>query len=152
MATTTVTTHQLNQVLEDYKIHLSGDDKTAVSQSEAASATVTVNPPNWPTDRNRVPPFRAINRHLDLEQRTLGSNAFETGFLIVMFSGVSLNAVSDPERCWLNRADCFERRLQRFGGKREARSFRDCSDMQSEASGRAVEEFRIIHVKGNIWR
>ncbi|RDW85614.1 hypothetical protein BP5796_03939 [Coleophoma crateriformis] len=89
MSTTTVTAEQLSDVLQDYQIHLTGGESIPVQQSHSA---VVGNPANWPTDRNRIPPYRPINRHLDMEQRPLGSNAFENAFLFAMFSGVVANA------------------------------------------------------------
>lgn len=94
MATTTVATRQVHEILQDYKICLTGaSDKTSEFESHTKEV---VNPEGWPTDRHRVPPYRPINRELDPKERTLGTNIFETTFLIVMFSGVVTNAVRHP--------------------------------------------------------
>jgi len=85
----------LQNVLNDYKLHLTGyDDSNSTSEPHGSSILPTQNPPNWPTDRNRIPPYRPINRSLDPEERPRGSNAAEFVFINIMFTGVFLNAVS----------------------------------------------------------
>lgn len=86
---TVVTATELQNVLGDYRIHLTGYDGT----EEAAPERVE-NPLHWPANYHLVPDYRPINRHLNFEERPKGSNAVETAFLTVMFSGVFLNAVS----------------------------------------------------------
>ena len=101
--TTTITTEQLNEALNDYKIHLTGDSSRVSAPVKTEHHTASfVNPPSWPTDHYRIPPHRPVNRYLDLEQRPLGDNAMETAFLVVMFTGVVLNAVRT-----LNEMFCF---------------------------------------------
>jgi hypothetical protein len=89
----TVTATELQGVLEDYKIHLTGDNLTS-GQAESPP-TATRNPPDWPTDHRRVPDYRPVDRNRDVEGRPNGENAFERGFLTIMFTGVVMNAVSD---------------------------------------------------------
>lgn len=90
----TVTATQLNDVLEDYKIHLTGYDASAESASTTATPRAVSNPPNWPTDRRRVPDYRPIDRNRDAEGRPNGSVLPERIFLTLMFTGVVTNAVS----------------------------------------------------------
>lgn len=92
---TPVVTSELQHVLSDYKLHLTGyDDSNSTSESHESSMPQTQNPPSWPTNRNRIPPYRPINRILDPEMRPRGSNAAEFIFINIMFTGVFLNAVS----------------------------------------------------------
>ncbi|KAL3422097.1 hypothetical protein PVAG01_06253 [Phlyctema vagabunda] len=112
MTTTTVTTRQLDQVLQDYKIRLTGaGEETEASAQEQQAAPVS-NPTNWPTDRNRVPPYRPINRNLNLQERSFGSNVPETIFLTIMFSGVALNA--SIAKAWGATAGPFFPRVFRY--------------------------------------
>ncbi|CZR61844.1 uncharacterized protein PAC_11741 [Phialocephala subalpina] len=90
----TVTATQLNDVLEDYKIHLTGYDASAESASTTATPRAVSNPPNWPTDRRRVPDYRPIDRNRDAEGRPNGSVLPERIFLILMFTGVVTNATT----------------------------------------------------------
>lgn len=93
--TTTITTTEVQSVLSDYKIHLTGEQSTS-SQQESESTASFQNPPDWPTDRRRVPDFRPIDYTRTSEERPNGSNAFERAFLTIMFTGVATNAV----RCY----------------------------------------------------
>ena len=92
----TATATELQEVLNDYKIHLTGYDASSATQEQ--SPPRVQNPPNWPTDHYRVPDYRPINRNLDFAERPQGSNGFEFAFLTMMFTGVCLNAVSDSQR------------------------------------------------------
>lgn len=82
---------ELKGVLEDYKIHLTGDNPSS-KQSEAPTAVT--NPPDWPTDHRRVPNYRPVHKNRDVEGRPNGETAFERVFLTIMFTGVVMNAVS----------------------------------------------------------
>lgn len=86
------TATELQGVLEDYKIHLTGDNPSS-EQSEAPTAIT--NPPGWPTDHRRVPNYRRVDKNRDVEGRPNGGSAFERVFLTIMFTGVVMNAVSD---------------------------------------------------------
>jgi hypothetical protein len=86
------TATELQGVLEDYKIHLTGDNPSS-GQSEAPTAVT--NPPGWPTDHRRVPNYRPVDKNRDVEGRPNGESAFGRGFLTIMFTGVVMNAVSD---------------------------------------------------------
>jgi hypothetical protein len=86
------TATELQGVLEDYKIHLTGEHPSS-EQSEAT--TVVTNPPGWPTDHRRVPNHRPVDKNRDVDSRPNGENAFEKVFLIIMFTGVVMNAVGD---------------------------------------------------------
>ena len=89
------TATELQGVLEDYKIHLTGDN----SSSEQAESTprAAANPPDWPTDHRRVPDYRPVDRNRDVEGRPNGENAFARAFLTIMFTGVVMNAVSNDD-------------------------------------------------------
>ena len=100
-ATMSVTTTQnpvtgsVLQVLADYDLHHSGDPahpREAERPNLRPEPSIN-NPHWWPSDHNRVPPYRPINRNLDLEQRPDGANAIERTFIFVMLNGCGLNAV-----------------------------------------------------------
>jgi len=96
MSTPIVTTSELNHVLSDYRLHLTGYDDSI--QTEDPAHLQAQNPPNWPTDRHRIPSYRPVNRNLDPNERPRGSNPAEFIFINIMFTGVFLNAVSKCER------------------------------------------------------
>ena len=122
------TATELQGVLEDYKIHLTGDNPSS-EQSEAP--TEITNPPGWPTDHRRVPNYRPVEKNRDAEGRPNGEGAFERGFLTIMFTGVVMNAVSDNstrkvENKWL----IFTCRLLRRSGQLQVgHFFLGCSGM-----------------------
>jgi hypothetical protein len=95
MSTTVVTTSELENVLQNYKIHLTGQSSTTSSSSQEPQmrAISSQNPPNWPVDYRRVPDYRPVDTTRDVEGRPNGNNGLERGFLTVMFTGVFLNAV-----------------------------------------------------------
>ncbi|KFY17057.1 hypothetical protein V492_00917 [Pseudogymnoascus sp. VKM F-4246] len=95
-ATTTAVTYILQSTLQDYEVHISGNDINEANidaSSNPSSATTPVqNPPGWPRDQNRIPNYRPLNRNLNFEERPNGSNGIERAFLFAMFTGVALNA------------------------------------------------------------
>lgn len=93
-STTTVTAQEIQSVLTDYKIHLTGDNSANEELIPTHAPAIAENPSNWPMNHRRVPDFRPIDRNRGVEERPNGSNPFEQGFLIVMFTGVVANAVS----------------------------------------------------------
>lgn len=97
--TTTTNTSRLTlqQTLGDYEIHVTGAPQESQPKATPNSSTtqgITRNPASWPREYHRIPPRRPVNRELDWSQRPLGANLGEMVFLNIMFSGVSLNAVS----------------------------------------------------------
>lgn len=105
MTTTTTVTMatraEIQHILTDYEIRLTGSESGTSTQSanlHRDQLPTTENPPNWLSNYRRVPDYRPINRELDYNERTLGSNAFEFAFLNVMFTGVAVNAVS-ADKC-----------------------------------------------------
>ena len=62
------------------------------SQEEETQTPVT-NPPSWPTDHRRMPPYRPINRNLDRTTRPAGDNAVLFMFINTMLGGCGLLAV-----------------------------------------------------------
>lgn len=92
MATTTTTT-TLSEALQDYHIHLTGADDPPQVQVTARQSR-TPNPPHWPQNYRRVPPYRPINRHLDPAERPNGASTGEYVFVNVMLNGVRINSVS----------------------------------------------------------
>ncbi|KAH9218662.1 hypothetical protein DL95DRAFT_360385 [Leptodontidium sp. 2 PMI_412] len=102
MSTTTIDNPirlSLQQTLNDYELHLTGADDNTRNEitppnprSRSNSELIAQNPPSWPRDYHRVPNRRAINHALRFSDRPGGSNVAEQIFIIVMFTGVSLNA------------------------------------------------------------
>jgi hypothetical protein len=98
MSTTTVTASELENVLGDYKIHLTGDNSTShnfIQEARTTASPIHRNPANWPRDHRRVPDYRPVDKNRDAEGRPNGSNPPERGFLTIMFTGVVLNAVRE---------------------------------------------------------
>lgn len=91
-------TYTLQSTLQDYEVHVSGGDTNEAnidaSLHPSSLSTLVQNPPDWPRDHNRIPNYRPLNLHLNPEERPNGSDGFEHAFLLVMFTGVALNAVS----------------------------------------------------------
>jgi len=93
------TTAEMQRLLTDYEIHLTGAESPSASSITPANAsevqpTRIDSPQTWISNHRRIPDYRPVNRELDWNERTLGSNPFEFVFLNLMFTGVSLNAVS----------------------------------------------------------
>ncbi|ROV87686.1 hypothetical protein VMCG_10573 [Cytospora schulzeri] len=98
-ATTTdnpITTSIHRQVLQDYEIHLTGDNETAVPPNTDGPSPPASNPASWPADHRGVPPYRPVNTNLDRSQRPWGGNPVGDAFVFVMLNGVWLNAVCVP--------------------------------------------------------
>lgn len=92
-----ITTAVSRQVLQDYDIHLTGDETVAPPNTDSRPPQTTPtasNPPGWDTEHRGVPPYRPINREMDLTQRPLGGNPVGDVFVTTMFTGVAINAVS----------------------------------------------------------
>ncbi|KAL5340409.1 hypothetical protein BJX70DRAFT_361688 [Aspergillus crustosus] len=96
MSTTTTTTPATTlSILADYELHHSGADPSSNNQNTASSsspAQSATQPPTWPSDHRRVPPYRPINRNLDQAERAAGASVPEYIFIQSMLHGVWLNA------------------------------------------------------------
>lgn len=96
-----ITTAISRDVLQDYDIHLTGDDNndtaappdTDSRPPAPAPAAAVSNLPGWPADYRGVPPYRPINMNLDRSQRPWGGNPVGDVFVFTMLHGVWLNAV-----------------------------------------------------------
>lgn len=98
---TNTTTERVLSVLADYDLHHSGDPQNP-SEPEPANSNnspTVKNPPGWDTDHHRVPPYRPINRNLDMDLRPGGANIAEVIFIATMLNGVRLAAVSAFYSC-----------------------------------------------------
>lgn len=106
MSVTTTTDsarYQIHSHLVDYELHHSGTSGPA-PPPEAHPLPSTVdqqglnarNPESWPTDHRRIPPYRPINRELDMSQRRVYTSVPERIFIELMFTGVATNAVGAP--------------------------------------------------------
>ncbi|EXA34302.1 hypothetical protein FOQG_14458 [Fusarium oxysporum f. sp. raphani 54005] len=104
--TTTTPSRQWNgeeDALRDYRLHLTGQrvEQEYVEPShenDTGSAQSVDTPANWPTQYRRIPPYRPINRNLDLSERPNGSSRAELVFVTVMLNGVRLQ--SGLVRAW----------------------------------------------------
>jgi len=85
-------TLQLQHVLQDYEIRLTGEENVP-ARPASREATQLGNPPDWPQNYRRVPPYRPIDTNLDREQRPDGTSPMERVFIFTMLHGVWLNAV-----------------------------------------------------------
>jgi|ERR1700722_4567211 hypothetical protein len=104
---TNTTTQTVLHVLADYDLHHSGDPKNP-SEPAPPNCNTTAgseNPPGWDTEHRRVPPYRPINRNLDVTLRPGGTNIPETIFIATMLNGVHLTAVSACDACYACRLD-----------------------------------------------
>jgi hypothetical protein len=124
-----VTATELQGVLEDYKIHLTGENPSS-ERSETREIAAS-NPPDWPTDRRHVPDYRPVDRNRDAEGRPNGENAFARVFLTIMFTGVVMNAVSDDDHGKAKRKllTIVSRLLRKFGEPLLDHTFLGYSDM-----------------------
>ncbi|TVY84415.1 hypothetical protein LSUE1_G000463 [Lachnellula suecica] len=97
-AGTTASVQEIQGVLRDYTIHLTGDESTnnhgGIDPPNGDERPSHENPPDWPKNHYRVPNYRPLNRNLDLEDRPKGFNGIEFVFLTIMFSGVYLNSAA----------------------------------------------------------
>lgn len=94
-----VTETTIDDTLKDYTLHFSAATPSLVTASQAGQRTDATfssdfNPDYWPTQYRRIPPYRPINRNLDLAERPNGSNRAEWLFVQVMMNGVRLQSVS----------------------------------------------------------
>lgn len=98
-STNTVTQSVLH-ALTDYDVHHSGNPAVAETPEAPNSRNDTAaganQPPNWPSNHQRVPAYRPIDRTLnnDPEERPAGSNAIEGLFIFTMLNGCRINSVS----------------------------------------------------------
>ena len=98
---TNTTTHSVLHVLADYDLHHSGNPQNP-SEPEPPNrntAPDVENPPNWDREHRRVPPYRPIDRNLDMELRPGGVNVVEAIFIATMLNGVRLTAVGASDSC-----------------------------------------------------
>lgn len=69
-------------------------DDSPNSRTEQTEAQMPVtNPPWWPTNHRRMPPYRPVNRNLDRTARPSGENAIVFLFINSMLGGCGLLAV-----------------------------------------------------------
>lgn len=88
-ATTTdnpMTTSVLH-VLQDYEVHHSGSDDQEVAPPTTNEIKRETNPSDWPANYNRIPAYRPLNRHLDMQERPAGLNVPEMIFIGTMLRG-----------------------------------------------------------------
>jgi hypothetical protein len=89
-------TYSLAGTLRDYELHRSQpeDEQTEeLNEHPAPANTPSSNPPDWPTDHRRVPPYRPTNTELDHSTRRVYLNNGERAFIQMMFFGLRTNVV-----------------------------------------------------------
>ncbi|KAF2812728.1 uncharacterized protein BDZ99DRAFT_440068 [Mytilinidion resinicola] len=98
--TTDTTRYAAHSYLADYELHHSNHPSASDSRpnSHPDAQLAQRNPPQWPSNYRRIPPYRPINRDLDQSQRRVYTTTGERIFLFVMFTGVQVNA--DINRLW----------------------------------------------------
>lgn len=96
-----VTTTLHRSLAADYEIHLSGGEEGIDPSQNPREETTIQNPPNWVQNYRNIPPLRPVNHDLDAESRPNGMNRFETAFLVTMFTGVVMVAVSCAAKVWI---------------------------------------------------
>lgn len=104
MSTTTTdnpistTLHRAAQAdhLRDYEVHLTSDGTTPAEPNtdNRPSPPAVSSLPGWDDGHRGVPPYRPINRNLDMSQRPWGGNPVGDAFVLTMFTGVFTLAVS----------------------------------------------------------
>ncbi len=95
--TSTATTNvaaPLRVVLADYELHKS--EPPAGGKPSSSLQRPTQNPPDWPQDHRRMPPYRPVNRNLDRSQIMVYNNGGEHAFIQTMFFGIRLVTVRMP--------------------------------------------------------
>jgi hypothetical protein len=94
-------TQSVLHVLADYDLHHSGDPQNFAKPAPPNHNTTpnVENPPGWDTEHRRVPPYRPINRNLDMDLRPGGTDFVEAIFIATMLNGVRLTAVSALDSC-----------------------------------------------------
>lgn len=109
MSATTTVTHSRSsapdesrldrETLNDYRLHLTAvttQNEFLSSPEEAPLAAASVgNPENWPTDFRRIPPYRPVNRNLDMSERPFGWTPAGRVIVNMMMYGVAIQSVSD---------------------------------------------------------
>jgi hypothetical protein len=86
-------TTQLQHVIQDYEIRLTGAENDTPAVPAPQSIVSVENPVDWPQNYQRVPPYRPIDRNLDREQRPDKTNHIDRAFIFTMLYGDWLNAV-----------------------------------------------------------
>lgn len=105
VTTTANSTRTILRVLDDYEIHHAASDPGSTAPLNArpdlSAAALQRNPEHWPTQHRAVPPYKPINRNLDMATRPGGANVVERIFIATLLNGCRINAVSISLPSWL---------------------------------------------------
>ncbi|KAK4235268.1 hypothetical protein C8A03DRAFT_17964, partial [Achaetomium macrosporum] len=89
-------------VLADYELHHS---EPSAEVPRVEPRRITAGRPvdreagtRWPTDQRRVPPYRPVNRHLDLSQRTVYNDRMEQLLIMTMYMYFGIRIIA--HRMW----------------------------------------------------
>ncbi|KIW10096.1 hypothetical protein PV08_11056 [Exophiala spinifera] len=85
--------YSIAQTLREYDVHHSNQEAEDAPLETPTNLPTSRNPTNWPTSHRRVPPYRPVNRNLDLSVRGT-ANAVEAAFVFTMLHGVWINAAA----------------------------------------------------------
>lgn len=91
------------EILQSYTIHQTGreDEGSALRRQQvhrpADARATTRSPNNWPSDWQRVPPYRAASRSHRVSDRAAGLDYAEGTIVMAMFTGVWLTGVSEAQ-------------------------------------------------------
>jgi len=95
-----ISTSEDTTAQNDYQIRLTGGIEEAFARrNEDAPAPAAEYPPGWYDQHRQVPPYRPVNRNLDLADRPWGSNGIESTFVYLMMNGCWLQGIAS----WLWR-------------------------------------------------
>lgn len=98
VTTTANSTRTILRVLDDYEIHHAQSNPPKPTplnpRPDLSLAASRRNPEDWPTQHRDVPPFKPINRDLDISTRPGGANMAERIFITTLLNGCRINAVS----------------------------------------------------------
>jgi hypothetical protein len=101
---TNTVTQSILHTLTDYDVHHSGNPEipeTPEAPNGRNDVAIRRNQPeNWPTNYQRIPAYRPIDRTLNdhPEERPDGSNPIEALFIFTMLNGCRINSVSKVKR------------------------------------------------------
>ncbi|KEZ43315.1 hypothetical protein SAPIO_CDS4760 [Scedosporium apiospermum] len=115
MSSTTETitqTRTARTILQDYQLHHSGAAEPSSSNSNGAGPARMSNPPDWPTNARRIPPYRPVDQNRDHSQIRVYTSGIERAFIITMFTGVFINATAAKQ--WRRTGGRFTKRIFRY--------------------------------------
>jgi hypothetical protein len=94
----------IRETLRVYDIHETGGEETSeepTTETQTQPTEPVAQPdPNWPSDWQRVPPYRPSSRSHRISDRAAGLDNTEATMVMVMFTGVWTYGVSKNPRIY----------------------------------------------------